>query len=458
MTTAIKTKHEVDMLKGPIFKGLLTIALPVMLMNVLQSLFTIIDMTLLRILVNDSAVGAVGVCSTLITAITGLMIGISVGANVVVSRHVAKNDQEGVERAVGSSILFAIVGGLVLTVISLIFAETFLKWMNCPDSLLKMATAYFRIYFLGAPFVMLYNFSASILRSMGDSRRAMYFLSIGGICKIGISVLITTTLHTTVEGVAIGTVFSFVIAGGLCFFVLCKSKSVVKFKFSRLKFYGKELKETLFIGIPTGIQNALYAFANVVISATVNTFGDHAATGISIANNFDGILYQVSIATSFAVLPFISQNVSVGNIKRANEVIKKGTILTIIFGATLGALSAIFSAQLSSIMSETPEVIAYSQQKMIIISSTYFICGIQDVMSASMRGVKRPIVPTISSFFFLFALRFLWVYAFFPLCPTLTFLYLVWPVGWILSTITQLCFYIPTQRKLKLQFTQQENA
>ncbi len=406
MTATIKTKHEVDMLKGPIFKGLLAIALPVMLMNVLQSLFTIIDMTLLRILVDDSAVGAVGVCSTLITAITGLMIGISVGANVVVSRHVAKNDQEGVERAVGSSILFSLVGGLVLTVISLIFAETFLKWLNCPDSLLEMATTYFRIYFLGAPFSMLYNFSASILRSMGDSRRAMYFLSIGGICKIGISVLITITLHTTVEGVAIGTVSSFVIAGGLCFLVLLKSKSIVKFKFSRLNFYWKELKETLFIGIPTGIQNVLYAFANVVISATVNTFGPHATTGISIANNFDGILYQVSIATSFAVLPFVSQNVSVGNIKRANEVIKKGTILTILFSATLGSLSAIFSAQLSSIISQTPEVIAFSQQKMIIISSTYFICGIQDVMFASLRGIGKPIIPTITAFLFQFAIRF----------------------------------------------------
>lgn len=451
MSTAIKTKHEVDMLNGPIVKGLLTIALPVMLMNVLQSLFSIIDMALIRFLVDDTAVGAIGVCGSLITAITGLLIGVSVGANVVVSRYIAKNDSERVERAVGTSILFAFVGGLVLMAIGLIFAETFLKWMNCPDSLLIQASIYFRIYFSGVPLILVYNFSASILRSMGDSRRAMYFLTIGGICKIILSVLITIIFNTTVEGVAIGTIVSYVIAGGLCFRVLLKNKGIVKFKFSRLKFYGSELKQILLVGIPTGLQNAMYAFANVVISATVNTFGEYATTGISIANNFDGILYQISIATSYAVLPFVSQNVSVGNIKRANKVIKTGTLLSIAFGATFGALSAIFSAQLSSIISQTPEVIAFSQQKMIIISSTYFICGIQEVMFASLRGAGKPIIPTITAFLFQFAIRFFWVYLLFPLCPTLTFLYLVWPVGWTLSIITSLIFYIPTQRKLKLQ-------
>lgn len=451
MSTAVKTKHEVDMLKGPIVKGLLQITLPLMLMNVLQSLFTIIDMTMLRILVDDSAVGAVGACSTLITAITSLVIGISVGANVVVSRYVAKNDNELVERAVGTSILFAIVSGVMLSVIGIVFAKIFLGWMNCPDSLLEQAATYFRIYFIGAPFVMLYNFSASILRAMGDSKRAMYFLTIGGVVKVGLSILITTVFHTTVEGVAIGTVTSFIIAGGLCFYVLLKSKSIVKFKFSRLKWYWAQLKEVLLVGIPTGIQSALYAFANVVISATVNTFGKHATTGISIANNFDGLLYQISVATSYAVLPFVSQNVSVGNVKRANDVIKKGTLLTVLFGATFGALSAIFSAELSSIMSKTPEVIAFSQQKMIIISSTYFICGIQDVMFASLRGIGKPIIPTISAFAFTFALRFLWVYVLFPLCRNLTFLYLVWPVGWILSILTSTIFYLPAQKKLKLQ-------
>lgn len=301
MSTAIKTKHEVDMLNGPIVKGILTIALPVMLMNVLQTIFSIIDMTMLGFLVDDFAVGSVGACSTLITAITGLVVGVSVGANVVVSRYIAKNDSERVERTVGSSILFALVGGLTLTIIGISFAKTFLQWMNCPDSLLEDSTIYFRIYFAGAPLVMLYNFSASILRSMGDARRAMYFLLIGSIAKILISILITIVFKTRVEGVAIGTIFSFIIAGGMCFYVLIKSKSIVKFKFSKFRFYSDELKQILLVGIPTGLQNAMYGFANVVIATAVNSFGPHATEGISIANNFEAcsITFQFPYHTPF---------------------------------------------------------------------------------------------------------------------------------------------------------------
>ena len=189
--------------------------------------------------------------------------------------------------------------------------------------------------------------------------------------------------------------------------------------------------------------------ANSVIAAAVNSFGPDATTGISIANQFDGILYQVANAPSLAVIPYVAQNVGAGNFKRVKEAIGKAVVVTVIFGATLGALSAIFSGQLSSIMSKTPEVIKYSQQKMIIVSSTYFICGINEVMSGALRGLDRTIVPTVSTFIFMCVLRFIWVYLIFPLCPNLTFLYLVWPIGWICCIATALSFYFPTLKKLQ---------
>ncbi|MBQ3234944.1 MAG: MATE family efflux transporter [Clostridia bacterium] len=445
---AIK-KHEVNMTTAPIFKGLLKIAIPIMVMNVLQSIFNFIDQTMLGHFVGDVGVGSVGACSTLITLITGLLIGIATGSNVIVARHIAKGDSERVEKAIGTSIIFSIVGGIVLMLIGLVFARTFLTWMNTPANRMEGAVIYFRLYFLGCPILLLYNFCASILRSAGDSKRPMYFLTLGGIVKILVNFLFLKFTNFTVQGVAIATIVSWAIAGGLCFFVLLKGKGTVKFKWSRFRFYGEELKAILHIGIPTGIQSATFAFANVMIASTVNKFGDHATDGVSIANTFDGIIYQIAYAPSLAVMPFISQNVSVNNAKRVKETLYKGCLITIMFAVIAGSLSAIFSEQLSSLMSQTPEVIAYSKQKMIIISSTYVLCGLQDVFAASLRGLGKPVIPTVSSLIFLFVLRFVWVYAFFPLCPNLTFLYLSWPIGWVLNIVALAPAFIYFFKKLK---------
>ena len=203
------------------------------------------------------------------------------------------------------------------------------------------------------------------------------------------------------------------------------------------------------VGIPAGVQSAAYALANVVITTAVNGFGADATTGIAIANQFDGILYQISYAPALATTPYISQNVGAGNLKRVKKTLLRAILITTAFGASFGALSAIFSTQLSSIMSSEPAVIAYSRQKMIIISSTYFICGINEVMGGTLRGMGKPIIPTIATLIFMCVLRFIWVYAIFPLVPNLTFLYTVWPVGWILSIITLLIFYFLTMSKLQ---------
>ena len=201
--------------------------------------------------------------------------------------------------------------------------------------------------------------------------------------------------------------------------------------------------------MPAGLQSCLYSVANVIISATVNSFGPEATTGISIANNYDGILYQICHATSLAVMPYVSQNVGAGNVTRAISSVKKGILITVCLGATFGALSACFAVPLSSVMSSDPVVIAYSQQKMIIISSTYFICGINDIFGAALRGMGKPMVATVSTLVYMCLFRFVWVYLIFPLLPNLTFLYLVWPIGWVLSIITLLFVFVPTAKKLK---------
>lgn len=449
---------KVDMLSGSVVKGLISMTVPVMIMNVMQTLFSVIDMTVLGNLVNDAAVGAVGACGMLISLCTGLLIGISTGANVVVARRIGEGDSERTEKAIGTSLMFALAGGFAMLLIGVCFAETFLRWTNCPDELLDDAVLYFKIYFYGCPVIMLYNFCASILRAMGDTKRPMYFMIIGGIAKIILNLCCITIFHMSVDGVALTTILSNLIAGGLAFFVLVRSRDKFHFNIKKMRFNLSELKEILFIGVPTGFQSALYSFANVLITAVVNSFGVDATTGISIANQFDGILYQISCATAFAATPYIAQNIGAGNIKRAKEATLKSIIITVAFGATFGALSAIFSPQLSGTMSQNPEVIKYSCQKMMLISSTYFICGINEVMGGTLRAMRKPIIPTVATLVFMCLFRFVWVYLIFPLCPNLTFLYLVWPVGWILSIIMILIAYFPTMSKLEKGACKNEEA
>ena len=443
-------KKNVNMLSGSIIKGILTIAFPIIIMNVLQSLFNIVDMSVLKTYDTDGmSVGAVGACGTLITLITNLVIGIATGANVVVAKHLGRRDIAHAEQAAGTAILFSVIAGFALTVIGIGGSELFLKWMNCPEKLLSRAVLYFRLYFAGVPILMVYNFCAAILRSSGNSGQIMTISLTGGVVKLISTYVFVAVFRMGIPGVSAATILSWCVYLIMGLYSLTRKSSVVRIRWNNIRFRVQELKGILHIGVPTGLQMGLYSIANVIIAATVNSFGPAATTGISIANTFDGVMYNVSHSMSLAVLPYVSQNIGAGNVKRATESVWKGILATIGIGGSLGALTAILAPQLSSIMSDDPTVIAYSCQKMVLISATYFICGINDVFTAALRGMGRPLVPTITTLIFMCAFRFFWVYVVFPLVPNLTFLYLVWPIGWISSIIVALLVFFPRVKYLK---------
>lgn len=451
----MKSKN-VDMLSGSITKGLLTMIVPIMIMNVSQSLFNILDMSLLKLFGFSDAVGAVGASSTLISLCTNLLIGLAAGANVVVANRIGKRQRDRADKAAMTSLLVGLTGGIFMMIIGVVFAKTFLGWINCPDELLSQAANYFKLYFLGLPALMLYNFSASILRAIGDTKRPMYYLIIGGVVKVVSTAIFVVIFNDGVLAVGLAMIATNVVTFILTFIRLIKSKEHITINFKEIKFDMVELKAILLQGIPAGLQSSFYAFANTLISATVNSFGPAATTGIAIANQFDGLIYQIVYAPSLAIIPFISQNIGAGNIKRVKKIIISGTLITVAFGATFGALSAIFSKQLSSIMSSDPEVIAFSQQKMILISSLYFICGINEVMGGVLKGMQKPLSPAIASLVFMCGLRFVWIYFIFPLLPNLTFLYAVWPVGWTLSLITLFIIYRINMSRLEKRLAQRE--
>lgn len=433
---------SIDMTSGSIMKGLLSLTVPIMIMNVAQSVFGLVDMAILKAFGYESAVGAVGACGMLITLCTSLLIGIAAGANVVVARYIGSGQKRRAEVAITTSLIFAVAAGIFLLTVGVIFAEKFLVMTNCHYTLLPDATTYFRIYFCGTPMLMLYNFSASMLRATGDTKRPMYFLFIGCICKVVFTVLFINLWSRGVESVGAATVIANLVTCGLSTMTLLKNKSVVDVSLSNIRFDFGELKSILYNGVPAGIQSSLYAFANVVITSAVNSFGPDATSGIAIANQYDGILYQISYAPSLATIPYVAQNMGAGNFERVRKTLICSMLITLSFGASLGSLSAIFSRELSYLLTASPAVAEYSVQKMVIVSSTYFICGINEVLGGTLKGMGRPIAPAITSFVYLCMLRIVWVYFVFPHVRNMTFLYAVWPIGWTLSGITLLVILV----------------
>ena len=277
----------------------------------------------------------------------------------------------------------------------------------------------------------------------------MIFLIIGGIVKVISNIIFITIFDMTVEGVAIATIVSNAIACGLILSVLLRSKDKIHVSFKTLKICLSDLKEILFVGVPAGLHFTFSSLANVVVTSAVNGFGAHATTGVPIASQFDMILYQTSNAPSLATISYVAQNIGAKNYKRAKSAVSKSLIITVAFGFSLGIIFAVFSKQLSGLITSTPAVIEYSCQRLIIIGLTYFLCGINDVIGGALRGMGNPIVPIVATFIYMSILRIVWVYSIFPLFPNLTFSYLVWPVGWVLSTITLFIVYFPAMKKLQ---------
>lgn len=440
---------DVNMLSGSITKGLIAICAPVMLMNVIQSLFNIIDMTVLKTFdVDGMAVGAVGVCGALITLITNLVIGIATGANVIIAKYIGQRAQEHTRRAVGTAMAFSAAAGVVLAVIGVSCADVFLGWINCPEELFDRAVLYFRLYFAGVPLLMVFNFANSVLRASGNSGKIMTISIVGAGVKVCATCLFVAVFQLGIVGVAISTILSWSVNSTWSTMSLLRDKGAVKLYVRHVRFYRPELPQILRIGIPSGLQMGMFSIANVLISTTVNSFGPKAATGISIADTFDGLMYNICCAMALAVMPYVSQNIGAGNAKRACQSVRRGILITTGIGIFFGWLTVGFSQNLASIMSSDPEVIAFARQKMMIVSSTYFICGINDIFSAALRGMGKPVFPTITTLIFMCGFRFVWVYAIFPLLPNMSFLYLVWPIGWVCCIFCAMAVYFPTKRKL----------
>ncbi len=440
---------EMDMTKGPLLKKMILYALPIVGINVIQLLFNAADVAVLGVFASDNAVAAVGATSTIVNLFLGFFIGLSLSANVLVARSMGANDPDGVKKFIGTSILLSVIAGFILLAIGVSLAKAMLMLINCPPAIIDMATTYLRIYFLGMPIIMLYNFSAAIMRAVGDTIRPFIFLVIGGVLNVLLNIFFIIVLKKDVEGVAIATVASQGVAAFLSIMVLVKGTGYAKIEKKYLKLFKKELKEILHIGIPTGLQRSMFSLSNLVVSSAINSFGEVLVAGKTIGHQFEIIAHDAADAFCMATLSFIGQNLGAKNFKRMWKVILVGTLLAGGVGIIVGYTILLLGAPLSSLMTDSEEVIKYSCQYLKIMCGTVFITGIMNSFANVLRGIGKPMTAMVGSLICTCGFRVLWVYTVFKAVGTVEVLYSVYPVSWTLCAITFASIAIPALKKLQ---------
>ncbi len=443
--------RETDLTVGPIFRKLLIYALPLVGVNLLQLLFNAADIVVLGIFAenSDNAVAAVGATTSIVNLMIGLFVGLSIGANVLVSKCMGQKDLEGSRRFVGTSILSSILFGSVILLIGFFGARTFMVWTKCDPKVIRQATTYLRIYFLGMPIVMLYNFSASILRAVGDTFRPFLYLIIGGIANVILNIVFITVFKLDVAGVAIATIVSQAISALLACIALIKSNGYCKLEKKHFKIYIKELGEIFKIGVPVGIAKCLFSFSNTFIQSSVNSFGADAMTAHSIGHQVDAFANEALHAIALASLSFVSQNLGAKNLYRVKKTIFCSYALIIGTGLIMGGVEVLLAPIISGIMTESNEIIKLSCERIYIVGGTSVLAGTMNLSQEILRGLDKSFLSMLITLFGSCLLRIIYLKTLFHLHETHEMVYAIYPITWLITTLMLIVAIIPTYRKIK---------
>ena len=436
-----KNKYEIDMCNGTIMDKLISFSLPLMLSSILQLMFNAVDIIVVGRFSGSQALAAVGSTTALINIFTNLFIGISLGANVLAARYYAAGRDKEMSEAVHTAITLALISGILMAFVGFGAARGALGIMDTPGDVIGQATLYMRIYFLGMPFFMLYNYGAAILRAVGDTKRPLVFLAVAGMANVALDLLLVIVIPLGVAGVAVGTVTSQMISCILVLRCLYKSEGSYQIRFSRLTIKGVYLKLIFQVGIPAGIQSTVINFSNALLQSSVNSFGSTAMAGYTAANNILSFLYVSVNAVTQACMSFTSQNYSVGKQKRMDRVLLDCMVLSAGVAGVLGVGAYVFGSQILKIYTSEPDVIQCGLEILAITTVPYFLCGIMDLLPGALRGMGRSAVPMVLSVIGTVGIRILWVYVFFPQHRSLYFLFISYPGSWIVTIAMQaICF------------------
>lgn len=439
------------MCNGPILSKMLIFSIPLMFSSILQLLFNAADIIVVSRFAGDNSMAAVGSTSSLINLLVNLFVGLSVGANVLAARYFAANQEQDLSQTVHTSIMISFVGGIILAIGGSLGARQILEWMESPPEVIDLASLYLRIFFLGMPANLTYNFGSALLRAIGDTKRPLYYLTFAGVVNVLLNLLFVIRFKMDVAGVAAATVVSQIISAVLVIRCLMNESGGIKFCFSKFRATPSKLVQISTIGLPAGFQGIIFSLSNVVIQSSINSFGNIVVSGSSAAANIEGFVYVAMNALYQATLSFCGQNSVTKNYARIKRIAITGVCCVFVVGLVLGVLVTIFGEQLLGIYTDSPEVIKEGICRLSIIASTYAICGMMDVMCGAMRGIGYAVMPMIVSLAGVCGFRLMWLVTVFnlPQFHTPSMIYVSYPISWLGTLLIHIGCFIWAMKKLK---------
>lgn len=453
-----KKRYNMDMTTGSLFPKILSFAFPLMITGLLQIVYNAADVMVVGRFAGSVSLAAVGATSTLVNLMLNLFLGLSMGSGVVVAKHIGAADNAAVHRSVHTAMLLSLVSGILIGLFGFIISPIALKAMGTPAEVLKLSSLYLKIFFLGTPANMIFNYGASILRATGDSKRPLYILTSTGILNVVLNIFFVVKCHMDVAGVALATIIAQYVSAVCVLYILLNINSVIHLSPKKLAIYKDELKDILRIGIPAGLQGSLFSLSNVIIQSSINSFGAAAIAGNTASGNVDSIIFTCCNSVSQTATTFTSQNFGAGQYRRIRKIyfncIGTSAATAVIFGIALW----FFGPQILTVFSTDAEVIELGMIRLRLFAVTYIINSALDVTTGQMRGLGKSVIPMIVTMVGVCGLRILWVFTVFPQHRSLFMLYFSYPVSWLITGSVLVVMYTITFRKILKGADQNETS
>ena len=435
------------MLHGPLAKKIFMFALPLAASSVLQQLFNAADLAVVGRFTNSQCMAAVGSNASVIGLLVNLFVGLSVGANVLIATLVGSGRRDQIGDAVHTIITLALGAGVAILLLGILLARPILTLMGAPKDVIDLAVLYLRIYFCGMPVIMLYNYGSAILRSRGDSKRPFLALTLAGIVNVLLNLLFVVVFHLHVIGVALATVLSNCLSGGLIIYFLIKEDGEFHLDIWHLHIQKDYVLRVIKIGLPAGLQGTVFSLSNVVIQSAINSFGTACIAGMTASQNFDFISYCMTTAFAQAAVTFTSQNYGAGDSERCKKVWRLSMIMGIGIDIVLIAAMMLLKGTIIKIFTTDPAVIEFAMVRFNYVIIVHFICGTYEITGGALRGLNRSMVPAIIAVVGTCAFRLLYVFTWFPAHRSIEMLMLVYPFSWIVTTIAMQTSYFIIRKK-----------
>lgn len=448
MSTTAK-KYEMDMCNGPLLGKIMMFSLPLMLSGILQLLFNAADMIVVGRWGGSDALAAVGSTGSLVNLIVNVFIGLSVGTNVLVARYYGAGQEKELSETVHTAITSAIICGIALIFIGFFVSPVALKLMDSPEEVWGQSVVYLRIYFAGMPAMMVYNFGSAILRAVGDTKRPLYFLSIAGVINVLMNLFFVIVCHMGVAGVALATTISQCVSAFFVVRCLMKSNTIYKLYLSKLRIYKHKMIMMIRIGVPAGLQGAIFSMSNVLIQSSINSFGADAMAGNSAASNLEGFVYTAMNTFHQSAVSFTGQNMGAKKHDRIGKIMIYCVFCVTVVGLVMGNGLYLLGEPLLGLYATEPEVIQIGMLRFLWISCPYFLCGLMDTLVGVIRGMGYAIMPMLVSLTGACLLRVIWIYTVFAADHRLEVLYFSYPFSWTVTSLVHLICFFVVYRKLK---------